>query len=85
MKIRHGEVLNLLEKDGSTSQTGTPAGWQIRLAKEHGELISRAEQLVAFESAGRTIARAIQMLPSWAEESGICGLSPCAVMYPMPE
>jgi hypothetical protein len=43
------------------------------LLLERGELISRPEQLAAFESVGRTIARAIQTLPSRAEE--LCGVA----------
>ena len=46
---------------------------RIRLARERGELISRAAQLEAAKSAGRAVARSWQALPTWAEEIfGVC-------------
>lgn len=41
---------------------------QLRLAKERGELISRAAQLEACETAGRMVTRAIMASPMWTEE-----------------
>ena len=42
--------------------------FQLRLAKERGERISRAAQLEACETAGRMVARAIMAIPMWTEE-----------------
>jgi hypothetical protein len=41
---------------------------RLRLSRERGELVSRAAQMEAFETAGGKIARAIQSLPTWSEE-----------------
>ena len=41
---------------------------RMRLARERGELITRAAQLDAFETAGRAVARQIQTLWTFAEE-----------------
>ena len=41
---------------------------RMRLAKERAELITRAAQLDAFETAGRAVARQIQTLWTFAEE-----------------
>ncbi|RFB80413.1 hypothetical protein [Methylovirgula sp. 4M-Z18] len=46
---------------------------RLRLAKERGELISRDVHLDAMETAGRTIARGIQEIWTYAEE--ITGLA----------
>lgn len=46
---------------------------RLRLARERGELVSRAAQLEAFETAGRAAARAWQALPTWADQIfGVC-------------
>jgi hypothetical protein len=41
---------------------------RVRLARERGELVSRAATLAAFEDAGRTVALEVQSIASWAEE-----------------
>lgn len=41
---------------------------RMRLARERGELVALPAQLEAFETAGRTVARSWQALPTWAEE-----------------
>lgn len=41
---------------------------RMRLARERGDLVSLSAQLEAFETAGRSVARSWQALPTWAEE-----------------
>src|SRR5262245_34687141 len=41
---------------------------RVKLARERGELVSKAEQIATFERAGRILAREIQTMPDWAEE-----------------
>ena len=41
---------------------------RMRIARERGELVSRAMQLEAFETAGRAVGRQFQTMPTWAEE-----------------
>lgn len=41
---------------------------RMRLARERGELISRAATLEAFETAGRNVSRSVQGIVAWAEE-----------------